>query len=281
MYRLPLATLANVFVVVPLLLNGGQAKANETSNLLAVCSNPDTAPHDALMACRRVAEKGKLDRKREGLVWMNAGIAAFALGLYGDAVHAHTAAIKADPRLSAAFENRARAYERQSRIDEALADYASAISIRPQQPGAYLGRGTLMLNRGAPERALPDFGRALELDPNSIPARFNRGIAFLQLGQHRLAEIDFSDVIGRNPRDAGAYLNRGRARAAMDKPKAFNDLDRAVALQPEWGQAWFIRGRYREEQGDVEAANADYLRAYQLGHSDPWLIQRVRELSGQ
>ena len=57
-------------------------------------------------------------------------------------------------RLSAAFENRARAYERQSRIDEALADYASAISIRPQQPDASLGRGTLMLNRGAPERAL-------------------------------------------------------------------------------------------------------------------------------
>ncbi len=101
------------------------------------------------------------------------------------------------------------------------------------------------------------------------------------MGQYQLAEADFSDVIGRNPRDAGAYLNRGRARAALGKKKAFNDLDRAVALQPEWGQAWFIRGRYREEQGDVEGANADYLRAYQLGHSDPWLIQRVRELSGQ
>ncbi len=101
------------------------------------------------------------------------------------------------------------------------------------------------------------------------------------MGQYQLAEADFSDVIGRNPRDAGAYLNRGRARAALGKKKAFNDLDRAVALQPEWGQAWFIRGRYREEQGDVEGANTDYLRAYQLGHSDPWLIQRVRELSGQ
>ena len=257
------------------------AMGSETANLLAICSNPNTPAHDALMACRKVAEKGKLDRKRQALVWMNAGIAAYSLGLYGDAVHAHSQAIISDPRLYAAYENRARAYEKQNNVNEALSDYAAAISLTPQRPEAYLGRGILMLNRGAPERALPDFGRAIELDPKSLPARFNRGLAFLQLGQHQLAEADFSDVIGRSPQDAGAYLQRGRARAALGNGKAINDLDRAIALQPEWGMAWFVRGRYREAQGDVEGANDDYLRAYRLGHSDPWLIQRVRTLSGQ
>ena len=259
----------------------GPAKGSETANLLEVCSDPDSPAHDALMACRKVAEGGKLDRKREALVWMNAGIAAYSLSLYGDAVYAHSKAISADPRLYAAFENRARAYVKLSNINEALSDYAAAISLKPTRPEAYLGRGILMLNHGAPERALPDFGRAIELDPKSVPARFNRGMAFLQLGQNELAEADFSGVIGRNPRDAGAYLQRGRARAAMGSDKAINDLDRAIALEPEWGAAWFVRGRYSEGQGDVEAANADYLRAYQLGHSDPWLVQRVRELSGQ
>jgi tetratricopeptide (TPR) repeat protein len=260
---------------------GGGAAAGETENLLALCSDPQTPVRDALSACRRVAETGRLDARRRALVWLNAGIAAHTLGLYAEAVGAHSAAIEADPRLSAAFENRALAYEKLNQINEALTDYAAAISLRPKQPGAYLGRGILMLNHGAPERALPDFGRALELDATLIAARYNRGLAFLQLEQNELAEVDFSDVIGRDPRDAGAYLNRGRARAEQGKAAARNDFDRAIALKPEWAAAWYMRGRFLDAEGAIDEANADFLRAYQLGQSDPWLIERIRRMSGQ
>lgn len=261
--------------------SGTGAAANEVENLLALCSNPETPARDALNACRRVAEHGRLDARRRALVWLNAGIAAHSLGLYTDAVDAQTEAINADPRLSGAFENRALAYEKLNRLNEALADYASAISLRPAEPGAYLGRGILMLNHGAPERALPDFGKAIELDPALIAARYNRGLAFLQLEQNERAEVDFSTVIGRNPRDAGAYLNRGRARAIQGKAGARNDLDRAIALKPEWAAAWYMRGRFLDSAGMVDEANADFLRAYQLGHSDTWLIERMRQMSGQ
>ncbi|MFQ5567324.1 MAG: hypothetical protein ACE5EU_13305, partial [Paracoccaceae bacterium] len=50
--------------------------------LLKVCSNPETPAQDALKACRRVAEKGRLDARRRALAWLNAGIAAYSLGLY-------------------------------------------------------------------------------------------------------------------------------------------------------------------------------------------------------
>ncbi len=259
----------------------GAAAAGEVENLLALCSDPETPPRDALNACRWVAEHGRLDARRRALVWLNAGIAAHTQGLYAEAVEAHGAAIEADPRLSAAFENRALAYAKLNRLNEALADLAAAISLQPTEPGAYLGRGILMLNHGAPERALPDFAMAIELDPGLTTARYNRGLAFLQLGQNELAEVDFSAVIGRNPRDAGAYLNRGRARAAQGKAGARNDFDRAVALKPEWAPAWYMRGRFLDSAGAVDEANADFLRAYQLGHSDPWLIERMRRMSGQ
>ena len=259
----------------------GGAMAGEVENLLALCSDPETPPRDALNACRRVAELGRLDARRRALVWLNAGIAAHALGLYAEAVEAHGAAIGADPRLSAAFENRALAYEKLNRLNEALTDLAAAISLQPTEPGAYLSRGILMLNHGAPERALPDFGKAIELDPSLTTARYNRGLAFLQLGQNELAEVDFSAVIGRNPRDAGAYLNRGRARAAQGKAGVRNDFDRAIALKPEWAPGWYMRGRFLDSAGAVDEANADFLRAYQLGYSDPWLIERMRQMSGQ
>jgi tetratricopeptide (TPR) repeat protein len=259
----------------------GSAVASETENLLAVCSDPSASAWDALNACRRVAEHGRLDARRRALVWLNAGIAAHSLGRYDEAVEAHSAAVEADPRLSTAFENRALAHEKLGQLDKALADYAAAISLKPKEPGGYLGRGILMLNNGAPERALPDFGRAIELDPKLTTARYNRGLAYLQLGRNDEAERDFSKVIGRNPQDAGAYLNRGRARALQSKDGARNDFDRAIALMPEWGAAFYVRGRFLDGEGAVEEANADFQRAYQLGHSDPWLIERMRQLSGQ
>ncbi len=259
----------------------GGVLAGEVESLLEVCSDPETPPRDALNACRRVAELGRLDARRRALVWLNVGIAAHSLGLSAEAVEAHGAAIGADPRLSAAFENRALAYEKLNRLNEALTDLAAAISLQPTEPGAYLRRGIVMLNHGAPERALPDFGKAIELDPSLTTARYNRGLAFLQLGQNELAEVDFSAVIGRNPRDAGAYLNRGRARAAQGKAGVRNDFDRAIALKPEWAPAWYMRGRFLDREGAVDEANADFLRAYQLGHSDPWLIERMRQMSGQ
>ncbi len=259
----------------------GGATANDVENLLALCSNPETPARDALSACRKVAEHGRLDARRRALVWLNAGIAAHTLGRYAEAVEAHGAAVAADPRLSAAFENRALAYEKLNQINEALADYAAAISLRPKEPAAYLRRGILMLNHGAPDRALPDFGQAIELDLTLTTARYNRGLAFLQLGQDELAEADFTTVIGQNPRDAGAYLNRGRARAAQGRDGVRSDFDRAIALKPEWAAAWYVRGRYLDGRGAVDTANADFLRAYRLGHSDPWLIERMRTMSGQ
>jgi tetratricopeptide (TPR) repeat protein len=257
-----------------------ETRANEIENLLALCSDPATSAGDALKACRRVAEEGRLDGRRRALVWMNAGIAATALGRHQEAVDAHGAAIIADPRLAAAFVNRARAHEKLGEFAEALADFAAAISLKPKLPDAYLGRGALMMGRGAPERALPDFDLAVELAPDLMSARYNRGLAYLRLREHGLAEADFSAVIGRNPREAGAYLNRGRARAGLGKDSALNDFDRAVALAPEWAVAWFLRGQFHDQEGDREAANADFQRAYELGHSDPWLIERMRQISG-
>lgn len=269
------ATIAAVAAPAPV-----PAQSSGVEELLRVCSNTETSARQALSACRRVAQDGGLDDRRRALAWLNAGIAAYALGRYELAVGAHGEAIAADPGLAAAFENRALAQEKRGRPDEALADYASAISLDPKNPGAYLGRGNLMLSEGEAERALADFNRAAELAPELAAAHYNRGVALMRLGRHGEAEAAFSRVIGLDPKDAGAWLGRGQARAAQGKETALRDLDRAVVLAPEWALPRYLRGRYLDERGETEAANADLLRAYRLGYSDQWLIERVRRLSG-
>lgn len=256
------------------------AAADEVESLLRICSNPDTRPQEAFRTCRQAAQTGRLDDRRRAQAWLNAGIAAYAQGHYELAVGAHSNAIEADPGLATAFENRALAQEKRGNDEAALEDYASAISLDQKNPGAYLGRGNLMLADGRAERALADFTRAAELDPELASAHYNRGLALMRLGRHGEAEAAFSRLIGLDPKDAGGWLGRGRARAAQDKEGALNDLDRAVTLEPESAVARYVRGRYLDARGDTEAANTDLMRAYRLGYSDPWLIERVRRMSG-
>lgn len=272
---------AGMLAAVLALAQPATAPADEVENLLAVCSNPETPARDALKACRKAAEEGRLDARRRALAWLNAGIAAYALDRHATAVEAQTAAIEADPGLAAAFENRALARHKLGRVDEALADYAAAIALDPQRAGAYLGRGNLRLTQGQPEQALADFSRAAELEPELFAAHYNRGVTLMRLDRPGEAEAAFSAVIGRDPRDAGAWLGRGRARAAQDKESALNDFNRAIALRPEWGEARYARGRYLDRQGQTEAANSDLMRAWRLGYSDPWLIERVGRIAGQ
>ena len=179
-----------------------------------------------------------------------------------------------------ALINRAKAYERLQRLSEAGADYDAAIRADRSSAEAYVGRGVMLLRHGDAYRAVEDLTAAISLAPEWGAARFNRGLAYLEIGQMSRAVQDFSDLIRRNPNDAGAHLYRGQALARLRDAGAAGDFDRAIELASEWALAWFVRGRYRDSLGDREGANADFLRAYELGHSDPWLIERVREITG-
>lgn len=268
----PLATLA------PL-----PAAAGPFENMVEVCADPSYSPAEALKFCQNALNHSGMDRQPSEVrarVAMNAGIAAYELGRWAEAADSQTRAIEADPRLGAAYGHRARAYERMGRPAEALTDYEAAIRLSPNDANALLGRGVMLLNAGQAEAALADFDRAAALEPDWSAPYFNRGVVLSRLGDYARAEADFSAVLAQEPDDAQALINRGKVRMALGLGSARDDFDRALALRPEWGAGWFARGEFHDFAGDREAANADYMRAYQLGHSDPRLIERMRQLGG-
>lgn len=249
-------------------------------NAVEICGDAQAAPRDIVRFCRMALDTGKLDPLAAAQVNANLGVGYFELGRYAEAADAYTAAIADAPEMVAAYVNRARAYERLQRPDDASADYSQAVELDPDAADAYLGRGVLLLRHGESGRAIDDFTAAMRAEPDWAAPRFNRGVAYLNTGENAEAARDFAEVLRRSPEDAAAWINRGRALAALDDPDAEAHFDRAVRLDPEWSGAWFARGKFHDEQGAREAANADFLRAYELGHADPWLIQRVREISG-
>ena len=254
--------------------------AAQVENFVAVCGNPDASARDVVTMCQKALATGDLGPVASAQVRANLGIGFFELGQYTDAVAEYTEALKTAPRMIELYVNRARAFEKLRRLNDAAADYDQALRIDRRSPDVYLSRGAMLLSHGDPVRAVKDFDQVIQLQPQWISSYFNRGVALLQLGENARAEQDFSTVIQRNPADAAAYLNRGRARAALGRADAGIDFDRALEIDPEWGGGWFARGQFFDANGNREAANRDFVRAYELGYPDPWLIQRVREISG-
>lgn len=246
--------------------------------VLAGCADPDLPATDTLTLCQRALRDTGLTPRQRAAVLVNLGVAQAAIGRHGDAEQSFSLAIQTDDTLVAAFGNRARSRLALGRYDEALADFDAAIQRAPGDAELWLGRGGALLRGGAARAAVSDLSRAIRMAPEREAAWFNRGLGYLLLGDTQAAEKDFSEVIKRNPADAGAYLNRARARAVHAPRTAIGDFDRAVELDPEWGRAHTARGQYHDSQGARELAERDYLRAYELGEREVWLLERIERI---
>ncbi|MBK0401116.1 tetratricopeptide repeat protein [Limibaculum sp. M0105] len=260
--------------------SGGGGKSSMTPEYLRICSDPQSTPEEALRFCQRALSDPRLDARQRALVQMNSGIALYALGRHRDAVSAFSEALSLSPGLAGALVGRAQAQEALGDQRAAMVDYSAAITADPNAPEAWFGRAVLLRKAGRPADAVRDLDRALALRRNWAAAHFERGAAYYALGRYGEAVTDFSAALSQNPDDAAALLNRGLARSAQGASGARSDFDRAIRIAPEWGPAYAARASWHEAEGRIEAANADYLRAYELGVTDPALIERVRRMSG-
>jgi tetratricopeptide (TPR) repeat protein len=256
------------------------AGAAARAQVLEGCANPDLAPRETRELCQRALRDTSLAPGQRAAVLVNLGVAQAALGQHADAETSFGLAIQTDPELVQAYGNRARSRLALGKYAAAMEDFDEAIARAPADAGLWLSRGSAQLRAGAARAAETDLTRAIGLDRGLDAAYFNRGIARLLLGQTAAAEEDFTTVIGRNPDDAGAFLNRARARAERAPAQAEADFDRAIELDPEWGRAWAARGLFLEDRGRIEEAERDFLRAYELGEAERWLVERVQRIGG-
>jgi Flp pilus assembly protein TadD len=58
------------------------------------------------------------------------------------------------------------------------------------------------------------------------------------------------------------------------------DFAKAMELDPFWPDPYVARGQLLDRQGDEEAANRDFRRAFELGYQSEWLTQRVQSIGG-
>lgn len=256
---------------------------------IEICGDLSARATEVAHHCRRALAAGGLSDRRRFAAAINLGAALHELGRPAAALEAFSdaadvaASIGADAGRSAIVQlhvGRAGAYEALRRRAEAEADWRAALAAAPDSFDVRLGLGAFHLRGGAHGAALEAFDAALALEPKAADALFNRGLTLIGLGRMDGAERDFTRLLTDNPNDAGALHHRARARAARDIGAALADFDAAIRLTPEWAEPWFRSALMLDRAGRVEEANFRFRRAFELGHKDPWLLERVRSLGG-
>ncbi len=95
----------------------------------------------------------------------------------------------------------------------------------------------------------------------------------LALGKSGEAKTDLNVYLQQNPNDARALINRAGTRFPNDMEGVISDCNKAIGLEPENKNAWFLSGLANWELGFKEIACADFTRAIELGFS----ILRIAE----
>ncbi|HOX07115.1 MAG TPA: tetratricopeptide repeat protein [Planctomycetota bacterium] len=217
-------------------------------------------------------------------------------------------AIRIDPDFADAWYARARSRSLPGEVDEALTDLARAAELDPslimaryhagkihmerrqdteaagrefaamrlvdaENEYSLLGEAWLCTLRGRWDEALDFAERAERANPGLDEVRSLRGYVFSALKSPlrdpARAVTEYDAYLARCPDDVTALNNRGFDLAQLGRAaEAERDLNRALALDPNYVLALSIRWKLRFDRGDLPGALADLDRALELnpGH---------------
>ncbi len=117
----------------------------------------------------------------------------------------------------------------------------------------------------------PDFPDRLtklsdEISASADPEDYlHRARMYMAIGKPDLARQDLDQYIKQDPSDARALVNRAGTRMPDDLQGVVDDCNRAISLEPDNRNAFFLRGLALYELGKKEEACADFYRAIELG----------------
>ena len=126
------------------------------------------------------------------------------------AVERYDRAIKADPKLPAAYAGRAMALIYLSENERALADLKTLEALQPNNAGMFQARGLMAQNAGRHKEAVNHYTRSLEIFPSNIFPLMQRAQAYLDMRQYDRVLKDTESVLELDPGRPWAHLLRAR-----------------------------------------------------------------------
>ncbi len=180
--------------------------------------------------------------------------------------------ISADPRNPDARLLLGSVLMEEGQVAESIEQLSAGVRLRPKSAEAHNALGEAYDAFGDAKAARPEFERAVELDPRHAQAQANLAAVLLEQGQTQQAAQHLDQAIRFfGPKPDAAYPHYLRAKIysqQRDSLKAISELEKAVALRPDFAEAWSDLGEARKGASDDGGALTAFRRAVELNPDD-------------
>jgi type IV pilus assembly protein PilF len=172
-------------------------------------------------------------------------------------------------------------YLRKNNLAQAKEKIDRALEQNPRNSKAQITAGMLYDRLGESNKAESHFAKGLALDPKNPEVQNNYGAYLCQKGKYERGEKLMIDAatnpLYRTPEVA--YLNAANcARNGGDLKRAEENLRKALAVRPKFGEALFQMADLQYKQTDYLSARGFLERYMEVGRTSPaslWLGVRI------
>ena len=189
-------------------------------------------------------------------------------GSRGQAIRALEQIVQANPRDAEARLLLGTVLAEDGKRSEAFAQLLEAVRLRPDSAAAHNALGEASNSFGEKQAARGEFEKAVQLDPEFAPAQVNLGRVLVEAGELEASALHLDRalrILGNTPDAAYPHYLRAKVYTEQNDPeKAAAELKAAVALRPDFAEAWSDLGQARKSLNDDAGALAAFQRAVRL-----------------
>jgi tetratricopeptide (TPR) repeat protein len=224
---------------------------------MSACGNPEHSVDAAIATCSQLLADGTLTREERVYLLFSRARAAMTRQDMVAALRDLDESIKLDPSKSVSFASRGIVHGTLGNLEPAISDFSRAVELNPADYVAFQNRGKAYSDSGDQKHAIEDYAQVIQMGHDGPVPRNGRCWSLAVLGQDLdTAKTDCEKAIELEPKDANNFNSLAFVRFRKgDYIGAVESYTQSLALNPDSGSSYYMRGRAKASINDPTAAD--------------------------